>query len=59
MALVAFGVPRFVAFVAALLVAFVACYRLPKWLEKMPRLAEKMGDVKYQIRRYLRFRGRR
>lgn len=57
--LVFLGVHKAIAFVVGLLVAFVACYRLPKWLEKMPSLAHKLAEIKYNINRYFRFRGRR
>lgn len=59
LALTALHVHKLLAFVIALFVAFLGTYWLPKKLEKMPKIAEKMADIKESIQYYLRFRGRR
>lgn len=56
--LVTLHVHKLIAFVVALFLSFFGTYWFPKHLEKMPKLAEKIADIKEKIRYYLRFRGR-
>lgn len=55
-ALTALGVHKVLAFLAALLVAFISCYWLPKKLEKAPALAEKITGAVEKLRDLLRSR---
>lgn len=57
--LVALHVHKLIAFILALFISFFGTYWFPKHLEKMPKIAEKMAEIKENIQYYLRFRGRR
>ncbi len=57
--LVTFHVHKVIAFILALFISFLATYKLPKYLEKMPKIAEKMADIKHAIRYFFRFHRRR